>query len=192
MQRIHVVGRKNHGKTRLVTALVQHLSGLGLRVGTIKHTHHRHELDTEGKDSWQHRQAGAALVGVLSEQLTAIFLPTPGGSDGTGVGQQGQQEQGRGDNRAGPTEDSRYATLEPLYADCDLVIVEGNLRTSAPKIEVWREELGTEPLYTSDAGIEVVVTDSPLTLTPPRFTLLPTAIESLADWVLYRVREKTG
>ena len=137
-------------------------------------------------------QIGITLVGVLSEQLTAIFLPTPGGSDGTGVGQQGQQEQGRGDNRAGPTEDSRYATLEPLYADCDLVIVEGNLRTSAPKIEVWREELGTEPLYTSDAGIEVVVTDSPLTLTPPRFTLLPTAIESLADWVLYRVREKTG
>lgn len=194
MQRIHVVGRKNHGKTRLVTALVQHLSGLGLRVGTIKHTHHRHELDTEGKDSWQHRQAGATLVGVLSEQLTAIFLPTPGGSEGRVVGQQ-DQDQPQQDSKtasAGPTEDSRYATLEPLYAGCDLVIVEGNLQTAAPKIEVWREELGTEPLYTSDAGIEVVVTDSPLTLTPPRFTLLPTAIESLADWVLYRMREKAG
>ena len=89
-------------------------------------------------------------------------------------------------------EDARYATLEPLYAGCDLVIVEGNLQTKAPKIEVWREELGSQPLYVSDEGIEVVVTDSPLTLTPPRFTLLPTAIESLADWVLYRLREKTG
>lgn len=234
MQRIHVVGRKNHGKTRLVTGLVQHLSGLGLRVGTIKHTHHRHELDTEGKDSWQHRQAGATLVGVLSQQLTAIFLPTPGHSgpadenkiderqqvDGQLV--DGQLVDGRRDEapladgpladgpladgrlvdgplvdgRREPTgpvaEDARYATLEPLYAGCDLVIVEGNLQTTSPKIEVWREELGSQPLYLSDEGIEVVVTDSPLTLTPPRFTLLPTAIESLADWVLYRLREKTG
>ncbi len=224
MQRIHVVGRKNHGKTRLVTALVQHLSGLGLRVGTIKHTHHRHELDTEGKDSWQHRQAGAALVGVLSQQLTAIFLPTPGHTapaderkiderqpvDGQLVDGQlvdGQRDEAPladgpladgqlADGPRQPTgpmaEDARYATLEPLYAGCDLVIVEGNLQTTSPKIEVWREELGSQPLYLSDEGIEVVVTDSPLTLTPPRFTLLPTAIESLADWVLYRLREKTG
>ncbi len=214
MQRIHVVGRKNHGKTRLVTALVQHLSGLGLRVGTIKHTHHRHELDTEGKDSWQHRQAGAALVGVLSQQLTAIFLPTPGHTGHANETKmderkavEGQREEDpladdqHADSRlvtdlreqSGPVaEDARYATLEPLYAGCDLVIVEGNLQTKAPKIEVWREELGSQPLYVSDEGIEVVVTDSPLTLTPPRFTLLPTAIESLADWVLYRLREKTG
>lgn len=200
MQRIHIVGRKNHGKTRLVTALVQHLSGLGLRVGTIKHTHHRHELDTEGKDSWQHRQAGATLVGVLSQQLTAIFLPTPSHSsppdDGQGQPDDRQPDQGQPDQsqrkQSGPAaEDARYATLEPLYAGCDLVIVEGNLQTAAPKIEVWREDLGSQPLYVSDEGIEVVVTDSPLTLTPPRFTLLPTAIESLADWVLYRLREKT-
>jgi len=123
------------------------------------------------------------LVGVLSQQLTAIFLPTSGGSDGA--------EHSQPDASAPTVEDARYATLEPLYVGCDLVIVEGNLQTSAPKIEVWREELGSQPLYLSDEGIEVVVTDSPLTLTPPRFTLLPTAIESLADWVLYRLREKT-
>lgn len=201
MQRIHVVGRKNHGKTRLVTGLVQHLSGLGLRVGTIKHTHHRHELDTEGKDSWQHRQAGATLVGVLSQQLTAIFLPTPGHTGPADDGQvrpddrqpdTGQPADGLREPTGPVAEDARYATLEPLYAGCDLVIVEGNLQTKSPKIEVWREELGSQPLYLSDEGIEVVVTDSPLTLTPPRFTLLPTAIESLADWVLYRLREKTG
>jgi molybdopterin-guanine dinucleotide biosynthesis protein B len=166
MKRIHVVGRKNHGKTWLIVQLVQHLTGRGWRVGTIKHTHHQHELDTPGKDSWQHRTAGADLVGVLSQQLSAVFLPNRGGVEG----------------------EARYADLAPLYASCDLVVVEGNLATSAPKVEVWRESLGTAPLYATDAGIEVVVTESQLTLSPPRFTLTPAAIESLADWVLFRLK----
>lgn len=166
MKRIHVVGRKNHGKTRLVTELVRHLAGRGWRVGTIKHTHHQHELDSPGKDSWQHRQAGSVRVGVLSHQLSAVFLPVSGAADS----------------------EDRYQEIAPLYNDCDLVIVEGNQAATAPKIEVWRAELGTEPIYPADAGIEVVVTEASLTLSPPRFTLMPTAIESLADWVLFRLK----
>ncbi|MDP1559877.1 MAG: molybdopterin-guanine dinucleotide biosynthesis protein B [Pirellulaceae bacterium] len=166
MKRVHVIGRKNHGKTRLVTELVQHLTQRGWRVGTIKHTHHQHELDSPGKDSWQHRQAGSVRVGVLSHQLSAVFLPVIGAADS----------------------EDRYHEIAPLYVDCDLVIVEGNLAATAPKIEVWREELGTDPIYQTDLGVEVVVTEASLTLTPPRFTLLPTAIESLADWVLFRLK----
>jgi molybdopterin-guanine dinucleotide biosynthesis adapter protein len=166
MKRVHVIGRKNHGKTRLVTELVRHLAKRGWRVGTIKHTHHQHELDTPGKDSWQHRQSGSIRVGVLSHQLSAVFLPVNGAADS----------------------EDRYNEIAPLYSDCDLVIVEGNVAATAPKIEVWREELGTDPIYQNDPGVEVVVTDASLTLTPPRFTLLPTAIESLADWVLFRLK----
>ena len=62
MNRIHIIGRKNHGKTQLVVELVEEFSLRGLRVGTIKHTHHDHELDTPGKDSHRHRSAGAAVV----------------------------------------------------------------------------------------------------------------------------------
>ncbi|MBL8891952.1 MAG: molybdopterin-guanine dinucleotide biosynthesis protein B [Planctomycetaceae bacterium] len=166
MKRVHVIGRKNHGKTRLVTELVRELSQRGFRVGTIKHTHHQHELDTPGKDSWQHRQSGSVRVGVLSHQLSAVFLPVQGAADS----------------------EVRYDEISPLYGDCDLVIVEGNLAATAPKIEVWREELGTAPIFETDAGVEVVVTAASLTLNPPRFTLLPTAIESLADWVLFRLK----
>jgi len=166
MKRVHVVGRKNHGKTRLVVQLVQHLQARGWCVGTIKHTHHQHELDTPGKDSWQHRQAGANRVGVLSHQLSAVYLPVVGAADS----------------------EDRYQELAPLYAACDLVIVEGNLAATAPQIEVWREALGTEPIYPNAVGVEVVVTESQLTLVPPRFTLPPTAIESLADWVLFRLK----
>ena len=62
MRRLHVLGRKNHGKTTLVAELVAELTRRGWRIGTIKHTHHHHELDTPGKDSWMHRQAGAREV----------------------------------------------------------------------------------------------------------------------------------
>ena len=36
VKRIHIIGRKNNGKTTLVTDLVQALGKRGLRVGTIK------------------------------------------------------------------------------------------------------------------------------------------------------------
>jgi molybdopterin-guanine dinucleotide biosynthesis protein B len=45
---MHVVGRMNHGKTPLVVVLIQVLTRQGLLIGTIKHAHHRHELDTPG------------------------------------------------------------------------------------------------------------------------------------------------
>ena len=56
--RIHVVGRRNHGKTTLLVELVEELCRRGLRVGTLKHSSHTHELDTPGKDSHRHRLAG--------------------------------------------------------------------------------------------------------------------------------------
>ncbi len=56
-RRIHIVGRKNSGKTTLIVELVSHLTNLDYRVGTIKHTHHHHELDTPGKDSFRHCEA---------------------------------------------------------------------------------------------------------------------------------------
>ena len=73
--RIHIVGRRNSGKTTLVCELVAALTKRGYRVATIKHTHHHHELDTPGKDSWHHREAGAAAVGILSPRMTAMFFP---------------------------------------------------------------------------------------------------------------------
>ncbi|MDC0936360.1 molybdopterin-guanine dinucleotide biosynthesis protein MobB, partial [Pirellulales bacterium] len=64
--RVHIVGRKNHGKTTLIVELIGELRGRGLRVAAIKHTSHAHDLDTPGKDSHRHGEAGAAVVGILS------------------------------------------------------------------------------------------------------------------------------
>ena len=159
MKRIHVVGHKNHGKTQLVVELLEEFTRRGLRVGTIKHTHHRHELDTPGKDSHRHCTAGSSTVGILSQSMSAVFLPA----------------------EYWPTGHDRYAALAPLFADCDIVIVEGDSRAQAPKIEVWRAIHGTPPLAQQDPSILAVVTDDPLPATTQVHSR--TDIMTLANWI---------
>jgi len=143
LKRIHIIGRKNSGKTTLTVDLVKELTRRGHRVGTIKHTHHHHELDTPGKDSHRHRQAGSSAVGILSPQMNAIFWP----------------------NVAAPATDSaKYEQFDSLMSQCDIVLVEGDSATSAPKIEVYRAAVGSEPMATGDPTIQAVVTDDPLEL----------------------------
>ncbi len=60
MKIVSVAGTKNTGKTTLVTLLVSKLVKRGYKVGTVKHTHVK--LDVEGKDTWKHREAGAEIV----------------------------------------------------------------------------------------------------------------------------------
>jgi len=73
MFELAVVGAKNSGKTTVIEALVRRLTAEGYRVATIKHTSHRHRYDTPGKDSFRHRQAGAALTVAMSEEEIAVF-----------------------------------------------------------------------------------------------------------------------
>lgn len=166
MQRIHIIGRKNHGKTQLVVELVEEFRRRGLRVGTIKHTHHRHELDTPGKDSHRHRTAGAQVVGILSPSMSAVFWPA----------------------EEAVSDEERYAAMGPLFADCDLVVVEGDSQTLAPKIEVWRAVLEAVPISTEDHSVLAVVTDDPLSVGVP---VLPrTDVSRLAQWLLERLPVK--
>ena len=142
MKRIHIVGRKNSGKTTLISEVVEHLSQQGIRVGTVKHTHHRHELDTPGKDSHRHRLAGAEVVGILSPNLNAVFF------------------------RPGECHDApdRYDAIAPMFRQCDLVIVEGHSQTTAPRVEIWRAACGKTAMSCEDASILAVITDDPLDL----------------------------
>lgn len=163
MQRIHVIGRKNHGKTQLVVDLVEECTSRGLRVGTVKHTHHRHELDTPGKDSHRHRTAGAAAVGIVSQSMSAVFIP---------VEQCLEKE-------------DRYASLAAVFSECDVVIVEGDSQAKAPKIEVWRAAVGSEPLAVQDKSILAVITDDPLEIDVP---IRPRKdVQLLANWIVESV-----
>jgi molybdopterin-guanine dinucleotide biosynthesis protein B len=160
MKRLHIIGRKNSGKTTLVVELVEHLTARGLKVGTIKHTHHSHELDVPGKDSFKHRAAGAAAVGILSPGMTAVFCPT---DDATGH--------------------KRYDLMAPMFADCDLVLVEGDSTAPATRVEVWRRDNGGEaPYAVDDSEIAAVISDDAVQV--DALVLKRTPIDQLSDRLL--------
>ena len=154
---IHIVGRTNHGKTTLVVDLVEEFRCRGMRVGTIKHSRHVHELDTPGKDSHRHRRAGANPAAILTQDSIGVFLHRNDGDD-------------------------CYQRLAPLFADCELVLVEGDIEAGGTNVEVWRQSLGTPCLATERADIAAVVTDDHLALTVPVWPR--TDVARLADMVL--------
>ena len=71
---VSVTGFKNSGKTRVVEALVKELSSRGYKVGTLKHTADDIVLDSPGKDTSRHREAGSIATGILQENTTALFI----------------------------------------------------------------------------------------------------------------------
>jgi molybdopterin-guanine dinucleotide biosynthesis protein MobB len=71
---VAVVGSKKSGKTKTVEALVRGLAKQGYRVATAKHIPElEFTVDTKGKDTWLHAQAGAkTTVIVAPKELTTI------------------------------------------------------------------------------------------------------------------------
>jgi len=98
-------------------------------------------LIVPGKDSFRHREAGAVAVGILSPTMNAIFLPTQV-------------------RESAETGHDRYLAFGDVFSDCDLVLVEGDSRAEAIRIEVWREELNSPPIATEDSAIHAVISDS--------------------------------
>ena len=73
MKVIGLAGWSGAGKTTLLARVIPHLRGQGLRVSVIKHAHHKFDVDTPGKDSWRHREAGAEEVLVSSGMRWALM-----------------------------------------------------------------------------------------------------------------------
>jgi len=68
MKVLGVVGPSDSGKTTLVERLAERLDEVG-RVATVKHLTHAPDLDTEGKDTDRHREAGAmATYGITDDE----------------------------------------------------------------------------------------------------------------------------
>ena len=157
MNWIHIVGRQNHGKTTLLVELIGELSGRGFRVGTVKHSSHVHELDTPGKDSFRHREAGANPAAIVTKDLIGVYMPRDPNAD-------------------------FYDRLAPMFTGCDLVLVEGDLQGPGLKIEVFRAAVGGDCLALTHPEIQAVVTDDPLEVSVP---VLPRSdVPSVADYVL--------
>jgi len=139
------VGRSNSGKTTFIERVIPELVRAGYKVATVKHAGHGFDLDTEGKDSWRHKRAGASSVAILSKGSMALFADV---SDQPTV------------------EEVRDRFLDKTY---DLIIAEGWKHEGYPKIVIVRDRLGEVPLSTE--GLLAVVSDKPVDLDVPAFGL---------------------
>ena len=133
---VSFIGRSNSGKTTLIERVIPELVKAGYRVATVKHAGHGFDLDTEGKDSWRHKRAGASSVIVVSKGSLALFADV--------------SEQLK-------VEEVRDRFLDRSY---DLIIAEGWKSEGYPKIIVVRDQLG-EISYSPD-GLLAVVSDKPI------------------------------
>ena len=136
MKLIGLAGWSGAGKTTLLTRVIPHLLGQGLRVSVIKHAHHSFDVDVPGKDSWVHRQSGAAEVLVSSGKRWALMHELRGAAE------------------------PRLPELLRKLSRVDLVVVEGFKSEPHRKIEVHRAANGKALLFPDDPGIAGIATDA--------------------------------
>ncbi|MCZ8259086.1 MAG: molybdopterin-guanine dinucleotide biosynthesis protein B [Beijerinckiaceae bacterium] len=165
MRIIGLAGWSGAGKTTLVSKLVPCLVGQGFRVSTLKHAHHHFDIDQPGKDSYQHRMAGATEVLVSSANRFALVHELRGAPEWT------------------------LPALIGKLAPVDLLLIEGFKRERHPKIEIFRAANGKPALHPGDAGIVGIATDQPFPESPlPQVHLddVPAiahlAVEMAAPW----------
>jgi molybdopterin-guanine dinucleotide biosynthesis protein B len=78
LRAVVVSGFKKSGKTAVVEGLVRELVKRGYCVGTIKHIREKEfSMDSPGKDTWRHAQAGASVVVSLAPREVAIIKKRP-------------------------------------------------------------------------------------------------------------------
>jgi molybdopterin-guanine dinucleotide biosynthesis adapter protein len=135
MRVIGLAGWSGAGKTTLLRRLIPALTARGLRVSTLKHAHHSFDIDQPGKDSWEHRQAGATEVLVASAVRWALMHELR--------------------DEAEPRLPALLAQMRPV----DLVLVEGFKRERHPKIEIHRAANAKPLLYPGDPSIVAIATD---------------------------------
>jgi molybdopterin-guanine dinucleotide biosynthesis protein B len=153
-----VAGWSGAGKTTLIRRLIPELVGQGLSVSTVKHAHHAFDVDQPGKDSFEHRQAGARQVLVASQIRWALMSELRGAPE--------------------PDLAVLLARLDPV----DLVLVEGYKRDAHPKLEVWRAANSKPPIFPDDPTVIALATDA----APPGAALPVFALDditAIADFV---------
>src|SRR6201990_1658666 len=113
-----IAGWSGSGKTTLITRLIPVLLARGLKVATLQNAHHNFDVDQPGKDSYEHRKAGASEVIVSSARRWVQMHEVGTGPEAT------------------------LAQLLRRLTPCDLVLIEGFKTDRHPKLEVFRKANG--------------------------------------------------
>ncbi len=137
MRVIGFAGWSGAGKTTLIVKLIPALRARGFTISTVKHAHHNFDIDTPGKDSYEHRMAGAMEVLVASDQRFALMHELRGAPE--------------------PPLGELLGKLAPV----DLVLIEGFKRDAHPKLEVHRAANAKPLIYPDDIQIKALVSDLP-------------------------------
>ena len=154
-----LVGWSGSGKTTLIRLLIPELISRGYTVSTMKHTHHDFDIDKPGKDSYEHRVAGASQVLITGTKRWALL----------------------NENR-----DQPEPTVEELLArmdNVDLVLIEGFKNHSHAKLEVFRQSVGKELIATNDPTVNAVATDEEL-VTDAAVVIDLNDIEGVAQYII--------
>ena len=163
-----LVAYSGTGKTTLLEQLLPWLAARGIRVATVKHTHHQFDIDKPGKDSYRLRVAGARQVLVASRRRWALITELDETRD----------------------EPDLQQLLQALDHDSlDLVLVEGFKHEDAPKLELHRPVLGKPLLCTDDANIVAVASDDATLVLPRTLPLLDlNDIDTIGHFVLQHMQ----
>jgi molybdopterin-guanine dinucleotide biosynthesis protein B len=154
-----LAGWSGSGKTTLIVNLIPELVGRGLSVSTMKHAHHDFDIDQPGKDSFEHRQAGASEVMISASKRWALMHE---------VRKEGE-----------PSVVELIARMTPV----DLLLVEGFKWHAHSKMEIHRPTLGKPLLQNNDPDIVAVASDENIEdLTVPVFDL--NNIIGIADFII--------
>ena len=158
-----LAGFSGSGKTTLCANLIKNFTKIGINVGTLKHAHHKFDIDKPGKDSYNLRKAGARPMVISSKERFALV-------------QENDNEE----------EKSLFEMLEifaksPLNR-CDVIIVEGYKNENIPKLEVFRREIGKTFLHKDDTNIFAIASDEKLNTVIPSLDL--NNISSITDLLI--------
>jgi molybdopterin-guanine dinucleotide biosynthesis protein B len=137
MKPIHIIGHAGCGKTFLIVKLIKEMIKRDIKVGSLKHSAHVHELDKPGKDSFLHREAGAVPASMITSSMAAIYLPTA-------------------------DELTPEKILEKYYCNVDIVLIEGWISGPYDKIEIWHNKVKRKPLFSFVEHVRAFVTDNDL------------------------------
>lgn len=159
MKLFGIAGWSGSGKTTLMVRLVPELIDRGFSVSTIKHAHHSFDIDTPGKDSYEHRKAGATQVMISSLDRWALL-----------------SENG---NTPEPGLDELVGRMNPV----DIVLIEGFKSQNFDRLEVYRPSTGKTPLYPSDPRIVAIASDGQLPDTAAPVLNLDDTV-AIADFII--------
>lgn len=162
MKVVGFAGYSGAGKTTLIERLIPLLKARGEVVSVVKHAHHGFDIDTPGKDSWRHREAGAQEVVIASDRRLALLREYAVEQAPTARG-----------------------LIAELRQPADWVLVEGFKHEDLPRLELRRAGEQRPARYPEDPHVRAVLTDAPAALqpAPPCPVLDLNDVPALARWL---------